>query len=180
MAPDRMQLRALSKENNESFRRHAQRWRELAAYAEPPLLDKELTELFRDALQSPYFERMISSATSDFTHLVTIGERVESVLKSGRIQGASSNQAREIESLSDSQKEEDDEINAIMADVGSGSSLLPFDLEIERTARALKEAREVSMDEGDPPILSSNSKEEDNMATPQPLTMGNYCKQTDE
>lgn len=62
----------------------------------------------------------------------------------------------------------------------SGSSLLPFDLEIERTARALKEAREVSLDEGDPPILSSNSKEEDNMATPQPLTMGNYCKQTDE
>ncbi|CAL5204583.1 unnamed protein product [Lathyrus oleraceus] len=85
IAPNRMQLRALSKENSESFRGYAQRWRELAARVEPPLLDKELMGLFRDALQSPYFERMISSATSDFAHLVTIGERVESALKSGRI-----------------------------------------------------------------------------------------------
>ncbi|XP_050876852.1 uncharacterized protein LOC127080578 [Lathyrus oleraceus] len=118
MAPDRMQLRALSKESNESFRGYAQRWRELAARIEPPLLDKELMGLFRDALQIPYFERMISSAASDFAHLVTIGERIESTLKSGRIQGASSNQASETESLSDSKKEEDNEINAVMADVG--------------------------------------------------------------
>jgi hypothetical protein len=118
IAPDRMQLKALSQEDNESFRGYAQRWRELAACVEPPLLDKELMELFRDTLQSPYFERMISSATSDFAHLVTIGERVESAQKSGRIQGASSNQASETESLSDSQKEEDNEINAVMADVG--------------------------------------------------------------
>ncbi|XP_050889775.1 uncharacterized protein LOC127095074 [Lathyrus oleraceus] len=85
IAPDRMQLRALSQEDKESFRGYAQRWRELAACVEPPLLDKELMELFRDTLQSPYFERMISSATSDFAHLVIIGERVDSALKSGRI-----------------------------------------------------------------------------------------------
>ncbi|CAL5196203.1 unnamed protein product [Lathyrus oleraceus] len=118
MAPDRMQLRTLSQEDNESFRGYTQRWRELAACVEPPLLDKELMELFRDTLQSPYFERMISSAASDFAHLVTIGERVESALKSGRIQGALSNQASETEFFSDSQKEEDNEINAVMADVG--------------------------------------------------------------
>ncbi|CAL5211971.1 unnamed protein product [Lathyrus oleraceus] len=116
IAPDRMQLRALSKESKESFRGYAQRWRELTACVEPPLLDKELMELFRDTLQSPYFERMISSAASDFANLVTIGERIESALKSGRIQGASSNQASETESLSNSQKEED-EINAVMANV---------------------------------------------------------------
>ncbi|XP_050908690.1 uncharacterized protein LOC127122394 [Lathyrus oleraceus] len=118
IAPDRMQLRALSQEDNESFRGYAQRWRELAACVEPPLLDKELMELFRDTLQSPYFERMISNPSSDFANLVTIGERIESALKSGRIQGASSNQASKTESLSDSQKEEDNETNAVMADVG--------------------------------------------------------------
>ncbi|XP_050876007.1 uncharacterized protein LOC127079668 [Lathyrus oleraceus] len=118
IALDRMQLRALSKVSNESFRGYSQRWRDLAACVEPSLLDKELMELFRDTLQSPYFERMISSAASDFAHLVTIGGRIESALKSGRIQGASSNQASETESLSDSQKEEDNEINAVMADVG--------------------------------------------------------------
>ena len=89
MAPDRMQLRALSQESNESFRGYAQRWKEFAARVEPPLLDKEVMELFRDTLQSPYFERMISSAASDFAHLVSIGERIEYGLKSGRIQCAS-------------------------------------------------------------------------------------------
>lgn len=59
----------------------------------------------------------------------------------------------------------------------SGSSLLSFDPEIERTAYALRKAsREASMAEGDPPILSSNSEEEDNMATLQPLAMGDYFK----
>ncbi|CAL5205186.1 unnamed protein product [Lathyrus oleraceus] len=118
IAPDRMQLRALSQEDDESFRGYAQRWRELAACVEPPLLDKELMGLFRDTLQSPYFKRMISNPASDFANLVAIGERIESALKSGRIQGASSNQASKTESLSDSQKEEDDETNAVMTDVG--------------------------------------------------------------
>lgn len=57
----------------------------------------------------------------------------------------------------------------------SGSSLLPFDSEIERNACPLrKSAREVSLAEGDSPIFSSDYKEEDNMAAPQPLTIGDY------
>ncbi|XP_050916735.1 uncharacterized protein LOC127131890 [Lathyrus oleraceus] len=113
MAPDRMQLRALSQESNESFRGYAQRWKELAARVEPPLLDKEVMELFRDTLQSPYFERMISSAASDFAHLVSIGERIENGLKSGKIQCASNSQSMESESIPSSQKEEEAEINAV-------------------------------------------------------------------
>jgi hypothetical protein len=113
MAPDRMQLRALSQESNESFRGYAQRWKELAARVEPPLLDKEVMELFRDTLQSPYFERMISSAASDFAHLVSIGERIENGLKSGKIQCASNSQSIESESIISSQKEEEAEINAV-------------------------------------------------------------------
>ncbi|XP_050914983.1 uncharacterized protein LOC127129923 [Lathyrus oleraceus] len=113
MAPDRMQLRALSQENNESFKGYAQRWRELAARVEPPLLDKEVMELFRDTLQSPYFERMISSAASDFAHLVSIGERIEHGLKSGKIQCASNSQSIESESIANSPKEEEVEVNAV-------------------------------------------------------------------
>ncbi|XP_050919865.1 uncharacterized protein LOC127137448 [Lathyrus oleraceus] len=113
MAPNRMQLRALSQESNESFRGYAQRWKELAACVEPPLLDKEVMELFRDTLQSPYFERMISSAASDFAHLVSIGERIENGLKSGKIQCASNSQSMESESIPSSQKEEEAEINAV-------------------------------------------------------------------
>jgi hypothetical protein len=117
MAPDRRQLQSLSQKSNESFKGYAQRWRELAAQVQPPLLDKELVDLFMDTLQSPYFERMVGNALSDFAHLVTIGECIESALKSGRIQGASSSQASETESLSNSQKEEEDETNAVITDV---------------------------------------------------------------
>ncbi|XP_050878593.1 uncharacterized protein LOC127082401 [Lathyrus oleraceus] len=112
-ALDMCLLRALSKENSESFKGYAQRWRELVPCVEPPLLDKELMELFRDALQSPYFERMISSAASDFVHLVSIGERIEHVLKSGRIQCALNSQSIESESVASSQKEEEPEVNAV-------------------------------------------------------------------
>lgn len=104
---------ALSQESNESFKGYAQRWRELEAHVEPPQLEKELMDLFRDTLQSPYFERMLSNATSDFDHLVSIGERVECVLKSGRIQRASSIQNIENESMGSSQEEEKDEVNAV-------------------------------------------------------------------
>ncbi|XP_050889355.1 uncharacterized protein LOC127094578 [Lathyrus oleraceus] len=85
MAPDRRQLQSLSQKSNESFKGYAQRWRELAAQVQPPLLDKELVDLFMDTLQSPYIERVVGNALSDFAHLVTIGERIESALKSGRI-----------------------------------------------------------------------------------------------
>lgn len=96
---------------------------------QPPLLDKELIDLFMDTLQNPYFERLVGSVLSNFSHLVSIGEHIESFLKSGRIQGASSSQTSEIESLSNSQKEEDDEINAVMTDVGYsyGAQTMPYD-----------------------------------------------------
>ncbi|XP_050918769.1 uncharacterized protein LOC127136224 [Lathyrus oleraceus] len=50
IAPDRRQLQSLSQESNESFKGYAQRWRELAAQVQPPLLDKELVDLFMDTL----------------------------------------------------------------------------------------------------------------------------------
>ncbi|XP_050915560.1 uncharacterized protein LOC127130632 [Lathyrus oleraceus] len=85
MAPDRRQLQSLSQKSNESSKCYAQQWKELAAQVQAPLLYKELVDLFVDTLQSPYFERMVGNALSDFAHLVTIGERIESALQSGRI-----------------------------------------------------------------------------------------------
>lgn len=50
MDPNCMQLQALSQEINESFKGYAQIWRELVARIEPPLLEKELMGLFKNAL----------------------------------------------------------------------------------------------------------------------------------
>lgn len=76
MAPGRRQLQSLSQKSNESFKGYAQRWRELAAQVQPPLLDKELVDLFMDTLQNPYFKRLVGNAFSDFAHLMKIGERI--------------------------------------------------------------------------------------------------------
>lgn len=56
MAPIHMQLRGLSQENNESFKGYAKILRELMAYVQVPLLHKELVDLFKDTLQSPYLK----------------------------------------------------------------------------------------------------------------------------
>lgn len=56
---------------------------------------------------------MISSTLPASFDLVTIGERIEGGLKSGRIQSVASIQTGESESLSNDQKEEDDDVNAI-------------------------------------------------------------------
>jgi hypothetical protein len=70
---------------SESFKEYAQRWRELAAQVEPPLFEKEMTGIFVDTLKDPFFDRLVSSAASDFAHLVTIGDRIEKGLRDGKI-----------------------------------------------------------------------------------------------
>lgn len=66
-----------------------------------------------DTLPNPYFERMVGNASSSFSDLVKVGERIDKGLKSRRIKDASSRQTSESESLVSSQKEEEDEVNAI-------------------------------------------------------------------
>ena len=101
----------------------------MVAQVQPPLLDKELVDMFMDSLQSSYFERMVGIVSSNFSDLVKFGERIETSLESGRIQGASSSQTRETKSLSSSQEEEEYVINAIMSDVkySHGAPSNPYD-----------------------------------------------------
>jgi hypothetical protein len=46
MAPNRTQLQNLTQRSEESFKEYAQRWRELAARVQPPLLERELVDMF--------------------------------------------------------------------------------------------------------------------------------------
>ena len=59
-----------------------------------------------------------------------------------------------------------------------------MDPKIERTTRALRKiVREAAIDEGTPEeekLSSSSDSEDEVMATAQSLTMGYYCKRTDE
>lgn len=86
MAPNRTQLQSLVQKSDESFKEYAQHWRDLAVKVQPPLLEKELVAMFIDTLQGPYLDRMIGSATSGFSGLVVVGERIENFLKISKIQ----------------------------------------------------------------------------------------------
>lgn len=112
MNPGCIHLQGLSRDINESFKGYPQRWRELAAHVQPPLLEKEMVDLFMDILSGSYFGRMICNASLGFSGLVKVGERIESGPKSGRIQGPLSSQSIKSEYLVSSQ-EENEEVNAI-------------------------------------------------------------------
>ncbi|XP_058775661.1 uncharacterized protein LOC131649933 [Vicia villosa] len=84
MAPNRTQLQNLSQKANESFNEYAQKWRELAARVQPPMLEREMMDLFTNTLEGQYYSAC--SASSSFAELVMIGERIESGIKAGRIQ----------------------------------------------------------------------------------------------
>nr|KYP34918.1 hypothetical protein KK1_044070 [Cajanus cajan] len=64
---------------------YAQRWRELVAQIEPSLSDKEMVTMFINSLSGPYYDKMIGNTSTLFADIVTIGERVEQGLKSGKI-----------------------------------------------------------------------------------------------
>jgi len=85
MAPDRMQLQNMAKKSSKTFREYAQRWRELATQVEPPLYEKEMITMFIETLQAPFYEHVLGSISSNFSDIVTIGERIEHGLKTGKI-----------------------------------------------------------------------------------------------
>ncbi|KAK8978446.1 hypothetical protein V6N11_008757 [Hibiscus sabdariffa] len=51
ITPDRVTLQNMEKKSNESFRQYAQRWRDIVAQVQPPLLEKETTMLFVGTLK---------------------------------------------------------------------------------------------------------------------------------
>ena len=111
MAPSHTQLQDLSQRSNESFKEYAQRWRELAARVQPPLLDKELIDMFICTLQGQYYEKMLGSISSRFSDLVIVREHIENGIKTGKIQSISSDSTSE--SLRYFQVGEENETSAI-------------------------------------------------------------------
>jgi hypothetical protein len=74
-----------SKDNKESIREYARRWREVAAQVNPPMLEKEMISLFSNSFKAPYFEYLVRSSAQHFTDLVVIAERIEQAIGLGKI-----------------------------------------------------------------------------------------------
>jgi hypothetical protein len=52
---DRSNLQVMEKDNKESIRGYTQRWRETVVQVNPPLLEKEMINLFVNIFKAPYF-----------------------------------------------------------------------------------------------------------------------------
>lgn len=85
MAPNQTQLQNLTQKYDETFKEYAQRWRELDARVQPPLLEREIIEMFMGNLQGPYLDIMVGSTSWGFSDLVLAGERIENMIKMGKI-----------------------------------------------------------------------------------------------
>ncbi|KAK5833781.1 hypothetical protein PVK06_017639 [Gossypium arboreum] len=88
MVPDRMTLQMMEKKPVESFRQYAQRWRDISAQVEPPLTKTEITVLFINTLKAPFYDKLVGSATKDFSDIVISGELIENAVKSDRMEGS--------------------------------------------------------------------------------------------
>ena len=75
----------MEKKSSETFREYAQRWREKAAWARPPLDEREMIKIFVDTLKNPYFDRMIGLRLQFFVDLIPVGERIKDVGKTKKI-----------------------------------------------------------------------------------------------
>ena len=82
---DRSNLQTMEKNNKESIREYTQRWRETAAQVNPPLLEKEMINLFVNTFKAPYFEYMVGSSAQYFSNLVAIAEKIEKAIHLGRV-----------------------------------------------------------------------------------------------
>jgi len=78
------------KKSFETFKEYAQRWRELTAQVAPSLHEKKMITMFVETSETPFYERVLGSVSSNFSDLVIIGERIEHGLKSRKIAQGSS------------------------------------------------------------------------------------------
>ncbi|KAA3463270.1 hypothetical protein EPI10_029683 [Gossypium australe] len=85
MTPDKISLQNMEKNQSESFKQYAQRWREVVTQVQPPLLEKETTMLFINTLKAPFINHMLENATMSFSDIVISGEMIEKAVRSGKI-----------------------------------------------------------------------------------------------
>ena len=91
IAPSRVSLQVMKIGNKEFIREYAQRWHEVVAQINPPLLKKEMVNMFINTFKTPYFKYLVVSATQCFNDLMIVTKRIEQANKVGKIKGPTMN-----------------------------------------------------------------------------------------
>jgi hypothetical protein len=88
---DRSNFLLLKKKDKKTIREYAQMWRDLAVQVHPPLLEKEMANLFTNTFKTSYFEFLIGNASQHFIDLVIVAKRIEQAIKVEKIKGLTVN-----------------------------------------------------------------------------------------
>ena len=72
-----MSLMVMDKRNKETVREYTHRWKNKAMHVQPPLLEKEMVNLFANNFKSPYYEHLMGCSIQHFYDVVVIVERIE-------------------------------------------------------------------------------------------------------
>jgi hypothetical protein len=74
IALDRTSLMIIEKNNKETVREYARRWKNKALHVQLPLLEKEMVTLIANTFKSPYYEYLMGSFAQHFCDVVVIVE----------------------------------------------------------------------------------------------------------
>ena len=67
----------------------------MATQVQPPLLEIEITMLFLNTLQEPYYDKLMPTAMGSFANMVKVGNLINHAIKNGRIDtGESSSKSK--------------------------------------------------------------------------------------
>ena len=58
----------------------------MEAQVRPPLLESEITPMFVETLNGPFYDLMLNHATEGFTNMAMNGELILKAIKSGRLE----------------------------------------------------------------------------------------------
>uniref|UniRef100_A0A2N9F3A7 RNase H type-1 domain-containing protein n=1 Tax=Fagus sylvatica TaxID=28930 RepID=A0A2N9F3A7_FAGSY len=94
IAPDRFDLQRMEKKSNETFREYAQRWREKAARARPPLDEREMIKIFGERIEDALKTKKIVDMTALMALAEQAAKKAPTKKKEGDVQMIGRNNGR--------------------------------------------------------------------------------------
>ncbi|RDX75804.1 hypothetical protein CR513_44287, partial [Mucuna pruriens] len=85
---------------------YAQRWCELAAQVQLPIIEREMVTMFIDTLPTPYYDKVVGNIASNFIDLIVVGKRIELGIRRGKFTQTGSNVGFTKKPVSEKQKGE--------------------------------------------------------------------------
>ena len=92
----------------------------LAARVQPPMIETEMVDMFMGTLQGSILQHLAGGSSSGFSELVMSGERVENLIKLGKLPGGESSSSNTRKPFANAQKKREGDSNAVTSQRGQG------------------------------------------------------------